>query len=138
MISEKSQHSQVVMVNEEHRMSRHRVLTLELLAPLYNNGFRYLAIETLSREKMLTNYPVLDNGTYTKDPIFGEVLRTAIYLGYKVIPYEIEADLPEYRNERNPIKRQLIREKGQAENIISKILSKDKNAKILVHGGRVI
>lgn len=137
VITEKSQQHQVVMINEEHRMSRHRVLTLELLAPLYNNGFRYLAIEALFNKDLLVNgYPILDNGTYIKDPVFGEMIRTAIDLGYKIIPYEIDFSSSEYKNERNPMKRHVFREKKQAENIISNILNKDKNAKILVHGGR--
>ncbi|WP_299229142.1 hypothetical protein [uncultured Psychroserpens sp.] len=137
LISEKSKSHQVIMINEEHRMSRHRILTTQLLEPLYLNGYRYLALEALSKENLLKQgYPVLSNGSYIKDPLFGEMIRTAIKLGYKIISYEIETNSIGYTKERDPLKRQLFREKTQAKNIITKILDKDSNAKILVHGGR--
>ncbi len=137
VISGKSKSVQVIMVNEEHRMPRHRILTTQLLKPLYQNGYRYLALEALSEENLLKQgYPVLHNGTYIKDPLFGEMIRTAIKLGYKIVPYEIERNSAEYIEEMDPLKRQLFREKRQAQNIISNILDKDSNAKILVHGGR--
>ena len=38
----------IVMLNEAHHIPRHRVLAKRLLEPLYQRGFRYLAVEALS------------------------------------------------------------------------------------------
>lgn len=44
---EKAAERQVVMVSKELRMPRHRMLTTLLLQPLYDQGYRYLAVEAL-------------------------------------------------------------------------------------------
>ncbi len=41
-IEEAAADHQVIMINEEHRTTLHRELTLELLPVLYSKGFRYL------------------------------------------------------------------------------------------------
>ncbi|HKI79123.1 MAG TPA: hypothetical protein VKA26_11330 [Ignavibacteriaceae bacterium] len=136
-IIEKSTSNQVIMINEEHRMSRHRALPGQLLQALYNNGFRYLAVETLMDDSTLelTGQPVLNSGAYSKDPIFAEFLRTAAKIGYTMIPYDV-GDPPDDYGQMNEIQRIVWREKTQAENIINRILDKDSKAKILVYGGR--
>ena len=40
--------AQVIMINERHHAAPDRLLTLELLAPLYERGFRYLAAEAFT------------------------------------------------------------------------------------------
>ena len=81
----------VVMVNERHHVSTERLLTLELLRPLYEQGFRYLAAEALwDGEDQLNrrSYPIRETGGYVSDVVFGELLREAIAIGYEVVPYE--------------------------------------------------
>ncbi|MGB5007487.1 MAG: hypothetical protein WBO39_11165 [Ferruginibacter sp.] len=137
IIIERSASTQVIMVNEEHRMPRHRLLTTELLKPLYEKGYRYLAVETLSYDSswLKNRYPVLKTGTYSKDPVFAEMLRTAVNIGYTLVPYDLNKVPDEYQT-MNSMQRQVFREEMQAKNIINNILKKDPAAKIVVHGGR--
>ncbi|HEX7047051.1 MAG TPA: hypothetical protein VF275_05730 [Gammaproteobacteria bacterium] len=117
---------QLVLVNEAHHISRHRATTRSLLQPLYETGFRYLAMEALGEPaKMLEarGYPVADSGFYLKDPEFGDMIREALRLGYTLIQYEPA-------NSQS----QQERERGQAANIAA-VLEKDPDARILVHAG---
>jgi hypothetical protein len=129
---------QVIMINEEHRTPFHRALTLQLLPKLYSKGFRYFAAETVDIEDVGLNkrgYPTQGTGYYTADPVYADVIRTALKLGYKVVPYESmdsncksPEDNPEFCNDQ--------RERGQAQNLYERILKTDPQAKIFVHVGR--
>ncbi|HEX8636691.1 MAG TPA: hypothetical protein VF692_01415 [Pyrinomonadaceae bacterium] len=130
---------QVIMINEEHDTPMHRASTARLLPVLYKKGFRYLAVETLSDTDTELNsrgYPVQNTGFYSDDPVFGDMLRTALKLGFKLVPYEHRpkercvspADKPNFcQNER---------ERGQAQNLYDNIFKTDPKAKVLVHVGR--
>jgi len=128
---------QVIMINEEHRTPVHRTLTLELLPVLYAKGFRYFAAETLDEkdtELSERGYPTQKTGFYTADPVYGDVIRSALKLGYQVVPYEYLRDCQPKPD--NPMSCQDERERGQAENLVDRILKRDPNAKIFVHVGR--
>ncbi len=129
---------QVIMINEEHRTPFHRATTLQLLSRLYAKGFRYFAAETVSATDTELNkrgYPTQSTGFYTADPIYADTIRTALKLGYKVVPYDSiptgcqsPAGNPEFCND--------LRERGQAQNLYDRILKDDPQAKIFVHVGR--
>jgi hypothetical protein len=130
---------QVIMINEEHDTPLHRAFTARLLPVLYKKGFRYLAVETLSDTDTELNsrgYPVQKTGFYSVDPVFGDMLRTALKFGFKLVSYEHRpkercaspADKPNFcQNER---------ERGQAQNLYDNIFKTDPQAKVLVHVGR--
>lgn len=128
----------VIMINEEHRTPFHRALTLQLLAKLYRQGFRYFAAETLfdtDTEINRRGYPVQITGFYTADPVYADAIRTALKLGYKIVPYEDY--LPECQSpDDNPGFCNDQRERGQAKNLYERILKTDPQAKIFVHVGR--
>jgi hypothetical protein len=130
---------QVVMINEEHRTPVHRALTLRLLPLLYARGFRYFAAETLYESDTELNkrgYPTMKTGFYTADPVYADVVRTALKLGYKVIPYE-HARMADCRpTPDNPELCNDERERAQAQNLVDRILKNDPQAKIFVHVGR--
>lgn len=129
---------QVIMINEEHRTPLHRSFTKRLLPILYKKGFRYLALESLSETDTQLNsrkYPVQKSGTYSADPVFGDMIRTALKMGFKVVPYD-SGDPNCQPKPDNPIFCPNERERGQAQNIYDRILKNDPQAKILVHGGR--
>ncbi len=129
---------QVIMINEEHRTPFHRALTLQLLAKLYANGFRYFAAETVNEVDTELNkrgYPVQNTGTYTADPVYADVIRTALKLGYKIVPYE-STDTTCQAPADNPIFCADLRERVQAQNLYERILKNDPKAKIFVHVGR--
>jgi hypothetical protein len=135
-ILELADEHRVVMINEAHHVPLHRAFTLQLLEGLYRKGFRYFAAETLmvGDEALQTRgYPTLKTGGYTAEPVYADLIRTALKLGYKVTPYECE-DLP-YAPKDDPFPTVNVREQGQARNLKERILDKDPNAKIIVHAG---
>lgn len=127
---------QVIMINEEHDTPMHRAFTARLLPILYKKGFRYFAAETIVDEHInKRGYPVQKSGFYSADPVYGDLVRTAIKLGFKVISYDLSL-----RDCKNPPDNadhcQNERERGQAQNLYDRILKNDPKAKVLVHVGR--
>ncbi len=120
---------QMIIINEMHHVPLHRVFTESLLEALYTAGFRYFGAETLNFEDKGLNkrkYPVLESGYYTKEPQYGNLVRKALQLGFKVFAYEARTP-EEFGNGKT-------RELTQAKNIQT-ILRKDPKAKILIHCG---
>ena len=118
----------VVMLNEAHHAPHTRVLTLALLQPLREQGYTHLAVEALvndGTDPMPSGYPVRKTGIYTRDPVFAELLREALRLGYRLVPYETP---------NKPGERQQDRETGQAQ-AIADLLAREPSAKVLVHAG---
>jgi hypothetical protein len=115
-----------VFINEAHHMPRHRAFTANLLPKLRALGFSYLAVETLDERDTALNtrgYPVRASGIYSNEPVFGEMLRIAHKLGFKLVPYESASPTADGR------------EQGQAQHIVDRILKADPSAKIVVHAG---
>jgi hypothetical protein len=128
---------QVVMVNEAHHVPMHRAFSLALLEGLYQRGFRYFAAETLTvkdPDLQARGYPTLQTGYYTVEPLYAELVRTALRLGYRVVPYEAEDSTPPGKSD-DPNAAQNAREEGQAKNLRDRILAKDPQAKVVVHAG---
>ncbi|WP_420571117.1 hypothetical protein [Kordia sp.] len=128
IIAEAAKH-QIVIINEAHHNSMHRMFTKSLLKDLYDAGYRYLALEALANgndtdtDLNTRNYPVQETGYYTKDPQFGNMIRTALVLGFTLVPYESTENV----NGKE-------REIAQAKNL-QKIIEKDPNGKLLIHCG---
>lgn len=126
-------HRQAVFINESHYLPMDRAFTLSLLQGLYAQGFRYFAAEALdARDVGLQSrgYPTIRTGTYTGEPVFGDLIRTALKMGYKVVPYE-------YSGPRlsDPIADANQRERGEAQNLYERVFQKDPKAKVVVYAG---
>ncbi|GHB93730.1 hypothetical protein [Thermomonas carbonis] len=118
----------VIMVNEAHHAPQTRVLTIALLQRLRAKGYTHLAVEALlndGTDPMPGGYPVRKSGIYTREPIFAELLREAVRLGYALLPYE-----PNDQGEQT----QQQRESGQAR-AIAAVLAENPTSKVLVHAG---
>ena len=128
-IVQKAATHQAVFINEAHHVPQHRVLTRGVLEALYQQGFRYFAAETLNPYDTSLDtrgYPVLkETGYYTDEPLYGDLIRHALKLGYTVIPYESQGT-NESQNKR---------EAAQAQNLIERIFRNDPGAKLIVHAG---
>ncbi len=126
-IANKAKTEKIIIINEAHQQPMHRVFTESLLQSLYDNGFRYIGLETISyffdTLYNVRKYPTLATGVYSKEPQYGNLIRRALEIGYIVFPYEKQGTTD--RNQR---------EIQQANNI-NKILLKDSTAKILIHCG---
>ena len=118
----------IVVVNEAHHAAQTRVLTLQLLPRLRELGYTHLAVEGLDerdRELAVRGYPVQASGTYLREPLYGEIVRQALRLGYIVVPYESarpQADAD-------------TREEDQAQHIVERVFRTSPDAKLLVHAG---
>ena len=117
----------VVFLNEAHNIALTRTLTVRLLKPLREQGFNVFAVETLYPSDVAAlnkrGYPIAASGFYTREPVYAEMVRTALKLGYKVVAYEAD---PDHTGD--------AREAQQAENLW-KILKADPNARIVVNAG---
>ena len=123
-----SKQNSLIIINEAHHVPYHRIFTKSLLAGLYENGYKHLGLEGLDRFDTLINnrgYPIKKSGYYTKEPEFGNMIRTAIDIGFNVFGYE---DWDEAR------KGPEFREIAQAKNI-KKVIDANPNDKILIHCG---
>jgi hypothetical protein len=116
-----------VFLNEAHNIALTRTLTVRLLKSLREEGFNVFAVETLYASDIAAlnkrGYPTAASGFYTREPIYAEMVRTALKLGYKVVAYEAD---PEHTGD--------AREAQQAENLWN-ILKADPNARIVVNAG---
>ena len=117
----------IVMINEAHHDAHTRELTLELLPKLRAAGFNYFAAEALvntDTDLMKRGYPINSSGSqYLHEPLYGDIIRQAIKLGFQVVSYESENDVL------------ADREEGQANLLYQKVFAKDPKAKLFVHAG---
>lgn len=119
--------NRLVMLNEAHHNSEHRLFAETLLKILKKKGFKYLAAETIYWSDTLLNhrkYPISTTGYYTRESYFSNFIRSAIKEGFTILPYEQEEGSGEI-NER---------EQNQANNIIE-ILNRNPSAKVFVYAG---
>lgn len=82
-----------VFLNEAHHLAQTRSLTVPLLARLRREGFNTFAVETLYASDTglaRRGYPIPASGFYTREPVYAEMVRTALRLGYTVMAYEAE------------------------------------------------
>jgi hypothetical protein len=118
----------IVLINEAHHNAHTRQLTLALLPRLRAMGFTYFAAEALGDKDpglVQRGYPVKESGTeYLREPLYGEIVREAIRLGFIIVPYDDASD--------NTI---AAREAGQASNLYQRVFAKDPQARLFVHCG---
>jgi len=128
-ITNQAKKEQIIIINEAHHKPLHRVFTKQLLPSLYEQGYRYLALEAFPNfdgyMAMLDSLGYVEKGewlTYLKEPQMADLIREAKKIGYELVAYE--------RTNRGT-----NREEAQAKNIVDKVLTKDPKAKILIHCG---
>jgi hypothetical protein len=124
IIIKKSKEKKIVIINEDPTEPKHRVFTESLLADMYQNGFRYLVLETFeSSDKQINTrkFPILKTSSYAKEPQMGNLIRTALKIGFKLIAYQ--------SGKQDNLKGRAI---NQA-NKIAKLFKNDTSAKVIVH-----
>lgn len=118
---------QAIFFNEAHSAPITRTLTIELLAKLRAEGFNYFAAETLyatDHDLQTRGYPTANSGFYVNEPLYGEMVRTALKLGFHVIAYDVEnAGAGD------------ARERAGAQNLYSQVFKKDPDARLIVNAG---
>lgn len=131
-IIEQSKENKVIIINEDHTNTLHRVYIRSLLKKLYKNGYTNFGYEGLSYQDNLDSlqhirkYPVKRTIVY-KDPQLGNIIREAIKIGYTVFTYEAQSEKALHSRGKE-------REIEQAKNIQKRIKAKP-NEKFLIHCG---
>jgi hypothetical protein len=121
-----ARNQRVIMFNESYNKPVHRAFILSMLGDFYRRGFRYLAMEMLNNRsnRELTKL-TQESGFYTAEPLAGEMVRTALDLGFTLVAYEDTLATNHSATERDSI---------QAANIY-KVIQQDTTARILVYAG---
>ena len=121
--------NQIVIFNEGHHIPQNRASTMQYLQIFYDNGFRYIAMESVkSRDSLLNQRKYVEiakTGTYLFEPCYADLVRQALKIGFTIVPYEYEPRA----------KTMVEREEGQAENIMKRLLTDKPKAKLLMHVG---
>ncbi len=125
VILEKAANHQILLINEGHHLPNNRVFTRSLLADLWKLGYRHLGLEAINFDLEMMHqkgYPTYDAGFYTKEAQFGELIRTALDLGFHIFGYDPNDVYDEER------------EIQQATNIKA-VVDNFPNDKVLIHCG---
>jgi hypothetical protein len=126
--------AQVVAINEAHDSPQDRAFIADIAQRLRPLGFSIYAAETLSiaATEPGRTWPQADDGYYTREPVFGALLRQARALNYRIVAYE-NFVLPEEGGSAE--ERAARREEGQARNIVMRIFDQEPEARVLIHAG---
>lgn len=124
----------IVILNESHHMPRHRAFAAELARALRAEGFTWFGAETFVdiAGTAQRGYPSNATGYYVRDPVFGELVRTVLALGYRTFPYEVEVHLPPNASVQERINQ---RETHQATNIVKRCFDEDPEARVFLYVG---
>jgi len=122
-IINRSKTEQLIIINEAHHNTSHRVFTTSLLQGLYDNGYRFFGLEAISdtlinKRKFVTN----ESGYYTNEPQLANLINEATKIGFILFGYDVQG-----KNGKE-------REIAQSENI-AKLIAKNPNSKFLIHCG---
>lgn len=117
-----------VFFNEAHNVAETRSLTVAMLARLRREGFNTFAAETLYQNDNAAlarrGYPTADSGFYTREPVYADMVRTALHLGYRVVAYEATAG-----------PRGGDRETRQARNLYRRTFARHPDTRLVVNAG---
>jgi hypothetical protein len=126
----------LVILNESHHNPRHRAFALALAIRLREVGFTHFGAETFASnfaETMKDGAPKLKTGTYTLEPVFGDLVRQIAKSGYQLFDYEQrENQQPKGRVDRSA--GISAREQAQAENI-KKVFDATQGARLFIYVG---
>jgi hypothetical protein len=131
-IAAAAREARIVMIGESHANPLTRHFIGQLAAALHPLEYGVYAAETFSegigpREPPI---PLLSDGAYTQEPVYGRLIRRLREMDYRLVPYEeanrATSDLPFDQ-------RQLQRHMTQAANLAAHVMGETQ--KVLVHAG---
>ena len=95
-LEEVIQAQRLVFLNDSPIHPQTRILTKEALHVFAQKGFTHLAIEAFTNQNERIDrigHPTINMGVYTDEPLFGELIREAIGLGFTIVsiqPTDVE------------------------------------------------
>jgi hypothetical protein len=122
-ILQQTAQQKALFFNESHVDPRTRPFLIGLLPELKKLGYTKLAMEALMTDTI--TLPTTEIGFYTSDPAYGNLLRTALQAGFKLINYENTSASPIWN----------FRDSSQAANMIHKLNAMADTGKLIVLAG---
>jgi hypothetical protein len=101
-IAQIASREQIVMVMEDHFVSKTREMIGETLPFFADEGFTHYAAEAIGESGdtlKKRGFPISKSGFYTSDPQFGNVIRRAIDLDFQLLGYDFNPLSHESREE---------------------------------------
>ncbi len=127
-IAQLARERRIVIVNEAHHVGQTRLLTLQLLPRLRALGYTHFAAEALDerdRDLATRGHATIASGSYVREPLYAEIIRSALKLGFVIVPYEstrADADAD-------------TREDDQARHLLEGVFRVQPDARLFVHAG---
>lgn len=115
----------IVMIMEDHFVSKHREMIGALLPKFRDARFTHYAAEAIGESAEPLNsrgFPIVGTGYYTSDPQFGNVIRRAVDLRFEVLGYDFRPFTHKGREEF-------------AATTLANVLNRDPQVKLVVHAG---
>jgi hypothetical protein len=128
---------QIVILNEAHHVPRHRAFASLVMLELRKLGFEYFAAETFDENTdamAARGYSVIGDGHYNREPVFGDLIRRALAAGYRPVAYEHRDDVKTGPG-TDWIARIGVREEGQAQNLVDRVLARFPKARMFIYVG---
>lgn len=115
----------IVMIMEDHFVSKHREMIGATLPTFREAGFTHYAAEAIGESGASLKsrgYPVVASGFYTSDPKFGNTLRRTLDLEFEVLGYDFRPFTHEGREEF-------------AASELAKLFKENSQTRLIVHAG---
>ncbi|MDU0372173.1 hypothetical protein ACFPAF_17350 [Hymenobacter endophyticus] len=111
--------ARAVLLDESPIRPQHRALAMTLLPGLYQQGFRYLALEALEDSAASTLSPLpLQAGLQTREATLANLVRTARRLGFTLIAYNTSHGLTDKNQTQAAALHAALRQDAQARVLI--------------------
>jgi hypothetical protein len=132
-ITEAARNARITMINESHAEPLTRYFIGKVAAALRKEGYAAYGAETFAPQIAYeaSTPPLAREGFYSREPVFGRLVRQLRKDGWRLFPYEF-IPLPDPKGYSRETA--TLREVGQAANLTQQI-SREEKAKILVHVG---
>jgi hypothetical protein len=128
-IVQHAKNTRVVILNEAHHVSFHRVFALEVAKALKKIGYSYVSLEAFVPKDLdkfvLSGVPSSNLGINIMDPEYSNFLRLSHELGYKFLAHNQWENRPHYNSIRE------AQELGPAEKV-RELLINDSDAKVFI------
>ena len=138
----RARQTRIVILNEDHLVPRSRAFALGVARALRPLGYDLLAAETFSnvadpvkaRAAMLRlavdGHVRRATGVYTRDPVFADLVRQALAIGYRPIAYEATDFRPV--PEKDQVAR---REQAETDYLVRRVIAPYPHGKLLIYVG---
>lgn len=143
VIAKRASDARIVIINESHEVTLHRDFSRRVIERLRPMGYTVFAAETFRNIDdgpdpvelhAELDYPHIAEGSYLHEPSFGELVRTAKRLDYRLAAYE-QHYIPPSQRPKSIDEQIAQREQVQAEHLTALLKTMGPDEKLIVHVG---